>query len=73
MRPHKVGCQSSDFAYMITSIFLRDLCRYVWVNILTLSPLKVEHSVQVWNTIFKKTSAKGTGEMWSAKTGSILA
>ena len=33
---HKVGCQPGD----VTSIFLTGLCGYVWVNILTLSPLR---------------------------------
>ena len=34
---HKVGCQPGDCIYMVTSIFPRGLCGYVWVNILTLS------------------------------------
>ena len=34
---HKVGSQPGDL-HMIISIFLRALCGYIWVNILTLSP-----------------------------------
>ena len=30
---------------MVTLIFLRGLCEYVWVNILTLSPLREYRSV----------------------------
>ena len=31
---HKVGCQPGDCIIMATSIFLKGLCRYVWVNML---------------------------------------
>ena len=37
---HKVSCQSGDL-HMVTLIFLRGLCGYVWINILTLSPPRV--------------------------------
>ena len=38
----KVGGQTW-WLHMTTLIFLRDLCGYVWVNILSLSPSRVEH------------------------------
>ena len=39
MRPHIKWAVSLVILHMITSIFLRALCGYIWVNILTLSPL----------------------------------
>ena len=38
---HKVGCRPGDCICMVTLIFPRGLCGYVWVNVLTLSPLRV--------------------------------
>ena len=38
MRPHIKWAVSLVILHMITSIFLRALCGYIWVNILTLSP-----------------------------------
>ena len=38
IRPHIKWAVSLVILHMITSIFLRALCGYVWVNILTLSP-----------------------------------
>ena len=35
MRPHKKWAVSLVILHMITSIFLRPLCGYIWVNILT--------------------------------------
>ena len=37
-RPHIKWAVSLVILHMITSIFLRALCGYIWVNILTLSP-----------------------------------
>ena len=37
-RPHIKWDVSLVILHMITSIFLRALCGYIWVNILTLSP-----------------------------------
>ena len=37
-RPHTKWAVSLVILHMITSIFLRALCGYIWVNILTLSP-----------------------------------
>ena len=38
IRPHIKWAVSLVILHMITSIFLRALCGYIWVNILTLSP-----------------------------------
>ena len=38
IRPHIKWAVSLVILHMVTSIFLRALCGYVWVNILTLSP-----------------------------------
>ena len=38
---HEVGCQQRGL-HMVTLVFLRDLCGYVWVSMLTLSPWR-EH------------------------------
>ena len=38
IRPHIKWAVSLVILHMITSIFLRALCVYIWVNILTLSP-----------------------------------
>ena len=37
IRPHIKWAVSLVILHMVTSIFLRALCGYVWVNILTLS------------------------------------
>ena len=38
IRPHIKWAVSLVILHMVTSIFLRALCGYIWVNILTLSP-----------------------------------
>ena len=38
IRPHIKWAVSLVILHMITSIFLRAWCGYIWVNILTLSP-----------------------------------
>ena len=38
IRPHVKWAVSLVILHMVTSIFLRALCGYIWVNILTLSP-----------------------------------
>ena len=38
IRPHINWVVSLVILHMVTSIFLRALCGYIWVNILTLSP-----------------------------------
>ena len=38
IRPHIKWAVSLVILHMINSIFLRALCGYIWVNILTLSP-----------------------------------
>ena len=38
IRPHIKWAVSLVILHMITSIFLRALCGYIWFNILTLSP-----------------------------------
>ena len=44
---HKVGCQPGDcIMHMVTLIFLRGLLGYVWVNIVTSSPLRVVIELQ---------------------------
>ena len=40
-RVSKMGSQPGD-SQMATLIFLKNLCGYVWVNILTLSPARVQ-------------------------------
>ena len=45
---HKMDCQPGDCIIMITLIFLRDLCEYVWVNILTLSPTMGQRGPHGW-------------------------
>ena len=39
---HQVDGQLGDCIWSVTLIFLRGLCGYIWVNILTLSPLRAE-------------------------------
>ena len=41
IRPHTKWAVSLVILHMVTSIFLWGLCGYIWVNILTLSPLRV--------------------------------
>ena len=38
IRPHIKWAVSLVILHMVTSVFLRGLCGYIWVNILTLSP-----------------------------------
>ena len=38
IRPHIKWAVNLVILHMVTSIFLRALCGYIWVNILTLSP-----------------------------------
>ena len=38
IRPHTKWAVSLVILHMVTSIFLRGLCGYIWVNIFTLSP-----------------------------------
>ena len=38
IRPHIKWAVSLVILHMVTSIFLRALCGYIWVNILTFSP-----------------------------------
>ena len=38
IKPHIKWAVSLVILHMITSIFLRAVCGYIWVNILTLSP-----------------------------------
>ena len=38
IRPHIKWAVSQVILHLVTSIFLRALCGYIWVNILTLSP-----------------------------------
>ena len=47
MRPHIKWAVSLVIFHMITSIFLRALCGYIWVNILTLSPRGVPFAKKV--------------------------
>ena len=46
-RPHIKWDVSLVILHMITSIFLRALCGYIWVNILTLSP-RGDRSHKMW-------------------------
>ena len=52
----KVGCQSGDCIWLLV-IFLRDLCGYVWYNILTLSPPR-ELVCDYWSGFLSFISAK---------------
>ena len=38
IRPHIRWAVSLVILHMVTSIFLRGMCGYIWANILTLSP-----------------------------------
>ena len=51
IRPHKKWAVSLVILHMITSIFLRALCGYIWVNILTLSP-RGETTVDIFKLEF---------------------
>ena len=47
IRPHIKWAVSLVILHMVTSIFLRALCGYIWVNILTLSPRGDESAVKL--------------------------
>ena len=49
IRPHIKWAVSLVILHMVTSIFLRALCGYVWVNILTLSPRGLKTQTDVIN------------------------
>ena len=48
IRPHIKWAVNLVILHMITSIFLRALCGYIWVNILTLSPRGVASVMVTW-------------------------
>ena len=45
IRPHTRWAVSLVILHMVSSIFLRGLCGYIWANILTLSPQRGDQAV----------------------------
>ena len=58
IRPHIKWAVSLVILHMATSIFLRGLCGYIWVNILTLSPQRGYSTVPPGKGKYKYRSVK---------------